>query len=220
MNYFAHGRQHTDRPWFLVGTALPDLLSSADRRVRLRSKRVEPFADGSGSALAELAAGVLRHLADDQWFHETRAFFEVSGELSRMFRALLGPDDGFRPGFLGHIVTEILLDAVLIERHPALLDRYYAALAQIDPQTVQDAVNRMAKVPTDQIVPFLPLFCEVQFLRDYVEPERLLFRLNQVMRRVKLKPLPAETMDLLQRARPVVTARADELLAPSSELKT
>ena len=214
MNYFAHGHLHIDRPWFLVGTALPDLLSAADRRVRLRSKRVEPFAHESEMARAELAAGVLQHLADDQWFHGTRAFFETSGRLAQMFRDMLGPDDGFRPGFLGHITTEILLDAALIERHPERLDTYYQSLAAVDAQIVQDAVNRMAKTPTDQITAFLPLFCDVQFLRDYIDPVKLLFRLNQVMRRVKLKPLPDETIDLLERARGIVAGSADDLMTP------
>ena len=212
MNYFAHGFRFTDRPYFLVGTALPDLLSAVDRGVRLRGRRVSPFAEASGGDEAELAAGVLQHLADDQWFHDTHAFLEVSGELTRLFRTLLGADDGFRPGFLGHITTELLLDAVLIERDPGHLDRYYEAVANVDPRFVEETVNRMAKVPTDQVARFLPVFVEIQFLRDYVRSDRLLFRLNQVMRRVRLKPLPDETTSLLDVARTLVETRADELL--------
>ena len=116
MNYFAHGMRFTDRPYFLAGTACPDWLSVADRRVRLRARRVQPFADDSGSIEAEVAAGVLQHLADDNWFHQTRAFVETSAILTRMIRGVLGPEDGFRPGFLGHIVTELILDGVLIQQ--------------------------------------------------------------------------------------------------------
>ena len=38
MNYFAHGWQFTDDPYFLAGTAAPDWLCVADRGVSLRSK--------------------------------------------------------------------------------------------------------------------------------------------------------------------------------------
>src|SRR5579864_6568298 len=132
MNYFAHGLQFVDRPYFLAGTALPDWLSVVDRRVRLRARQVHPFADGSGTPSAELAAGVLQHLDDDAWFHNTPAFAVASAQLTLVIREALPADDGHRPSFLGHILTEMLLDAVLIERHPERLSRYYKALSQLD----------------------------------------------------------------------------------------
>jgi hypothetical protein len=45
MNYFAHGIRFLDRPWFLAGTATPDWLSVADRKVRLREKFLVPNLD-------------------------------------------------------------------------------------------------------------------------------------------------------------------------------
>lgn len=214
MNYLAHGWRFLDRPWFLAGTAIPDWLSVADRRVRMRGPRVRPFADGSGSAEAELAAGVLQHLDDDQWFHRTPAFFETTAHLTRLFRELLGPDDGFRPGFLGHIVTELLLDSVLIERMPELLDRYYEALDRLDPVRIEHAVNRMGTRTTATLAPLIPHFRQEQFLRDYLDPRRLLWRLNQVMGRIKLKPLPDQTAAVLTDGRAIVAHRAADLLRP------
>ncbi len=40
MNYFAHGYRFIDDPYFMAGTALPDWLSVADRRVRIRPKHL------------------------------------------------------------------------------------------------------------------------------------------------------------------------------------
>jgi len=213
MNYFAHGYRFTDRPYFLAGTAVPDWLSVADRRVRMRARRVEPFADGSGTPRAEVAAGILRHLDDDGWFHRTRAFHEVTGEVTRMFRALPGTDEGFRPSFLGHIVTELILDGVLISRDPDRLHDYYRALGELDPHLVQQAVNEMARDTTERLAPLIPLFRQERFLWDYLEPPRLLFRLNQVMRRIKLNPLPAGTEAVLEAAWEVVASRSHELMS-------
>jgi hypothetical protein len=212
MNYLTHGLRFTSEPYFLAGTAVPDWLSVADRQVRMRAKRVEPFADGSGSIQAQVAAGVLQHLHDDHWFHGTRAFLEITGELARLFRQALGPDDGFRPGFLGHIAAELLLDGVLADQDPSRVDAYYAALAAIDAGAVQAAVNRMSRSPTDRLEPLLPLFEREQFLRDYSDPARLLYRLNQVLRRIKLNQLPDETQDILRQGRIIVEARVDDLL--------
>jgi hypothetical protein len=212
MNYFAHGVRFLDRPYYLAGTAIPDWLSVADRGVRMRSRRVAPFADGSGSPLAELAAGVLQHLHDDGWFHRTRAFTEVTDELTQLFRNLLSADEGFRPSFLGHIVTELILDGTLIAQNRSGLQAYYDALNGIEPDVVQSAVNQMAREPTLRLADFIPLFHREQFLLDYLEPESLLLRLNQVLRRIKLNPLPAEAKAVLVAAWKIVDRRADELL--------
>lgn len=214
MNYFAHGLRFLDRPYFVAGTAVPDWLSVVDRRVRMRSRRVEPVAAGDERIAAEVAAGVLQHLHDDQWFHSTRGFAEVTGQMTRLFREAIGPDDGFRPSFLGHIVTELLMDGVLIEQHPGRLDAYYAALAEVDPTLVQTAVNSMARDGTPLLAPFIGLFQREQILRDYAGEERLLFRLNQVMRRIKLKPLADDIRNVLREGRVIVRERLDDLLPP------
>lgn len=212
MNYFAHGFRFIDRPYFLAGTAVPDWLSVADRAARVRTQRVAPFADGTDSPQAEVAAGILQHLTDDSWFHNTRAFFEVTGELTRRFRALLAGRDDQHPSFLGHIVTELILDGVLVRRDESLLERYYQAMRQISPQIVQEVVNQMVRHPTSRLAVFIPMFQHEKFLWDYLQPAQMLLRLNQVLRRVKLGPLPQEAERVLAAAWTVVESRAGELL--------
>jgi hypothetical protein len=212
MNYFAHGFRFIDRPYFLAGTAVPDWLSVADRATRMRTPTVAPFADGTDSPQAEVAAGILQHLSDDQWFHNTRAFFEVTGELTRHFREILVGRDDHHPSFLGHIVTELILDGILVRRDESLLERYYQAMRQISPQIVQEIVNRMVKQPTSRLAMFIPLFQQEGFLWDYLQPDRMLVRLNQVLRRVKLGSLPLEAERVLATAWTVVESRAGELL--------
>ncbi len=212
MNYFAHGVRYLDRPYFLAGTACPDWLSVADRGVRLRSRRVAPFAEEEGHR-AEFAAGVLKHLSDDDWFHATPAFHATSGELARLFKPL-GEDDGFRAGFLGHVAMELLLDAVLIERNPARLDAYYAAMNAVDAGEVQAFVTAMAPRPPERLPRFVELFRTVQFLRCYTDPPRLLTRINQVLDRVRLPNLPERAVRVLEAGHALVASRADELLPP------
>ena len=200
------------QPYVLAGTALPDWLSVINRRARLRSRRIEPILNDLIGLERELATGVLQHLHDDAWFHETAEFYQVSGQLTKAFRALLGPGDDHRPAFLGHITTELLLDAVLIERAPGGLEAYYAALGQVNPREIEAFVNRISLAPVSDFERFLPLFVRERFLFDYASDSALLTRLNQVLRRVKLFPLPAETVGVLSAARCLVTERADQLL--------
>jgi hypothetical protein len=54
----------------------------------------------------------------------------------------------------------------------------------------------------------------VRFLYDYVDDDRLTFRLNQVMRRVGLSELPASFAAVLPPTRRLVHRHAAELLSP------
>lgn len=212
MNYFAHALPHLDRPYFVAGTAVPDWLSVADRQVRLRPRQVEPWLDNQDHLQAEIAAGVRQHLHDDGWFHATRSFTEVTTRLTHLFRHRLGADDQYHCGFLGHVGMELLLDAVLMERYPEKFEQYYAILTSVDSAAIQAAVNRMARLPTQRLQMFIDLFRQHQFLRDYADDVRLLERLNQVLQRVKLSPLPSFAHELLAESRQIVRLHVDELL--------
>jgi hypothetical protein len=212
MNYFAHGRAFIDEPYFLAGTAVPDWLSAFDRRVRARSTRALPLADDPDSRVAALARGIVQHHQDDAQFHGTRAFAELSWHLTVAVRAAVGPDDSFRPSFLGHILVELLLDDVLIRQEPRRLERYYAAMAEVDPQLIQTVVNRISIRQTERLAEVLPLFCRERFLWDYADDGKLMVRLNQVLRRVGLPPLAESVRDILPTARERVAERAAELL--------
>jgi hypothetical protein len=117
-----------------------------------------------------------------------------------------------RPGFLGHILTELLLDAVLVERQPELLRRYYGALEHIEPADVQKIVNTVAARPAENLSVFISQFCRVKFLYDYLDDRLLLSRLNQVLRRVKLLPMDEQVLPVLCDARVLLRHHADELL--------
>lgn len=212
MNYLAHGRHFTHDPYFLAGTAAPDWLSVIDRRMRLRSKTVTHFTADTDPQLAAFARGVMQHHADDDWFHQQRAFVELSLQFTLQIRDLLAPDDGFRPSFVGHILVELLMDACLDEDNPQLLPSYYAALNQLDAELLQRHINALATKQTDLLATFIPRFQAERFLADYRKDERLLHRLNQVMRRAKLPLLPETFLEVLPAARAGVRERLNELL--------
>lgn len=212
MNYFAHAIQFLDRPVFAIATGLPDMLSVIDRSMRLREKNVLPFVNNDDDFRAAVAAGVLQHLADDRWFHGTQAFVETSSELTRMFRNVFTNDDSPRCAFLGHIVTELQLDGALHEAHPGLLNRYYDLLAEVDHARMAADVNAMATKASDRLERLLGGFLKEQFLRDYNDAGRLRIRLNQVMLRVGLEPLPESIEVPLQASWELVRSRVDDLL--------
>jgi len=158
----------------------------------------------------------VRHHADDRWFHQSRAFVELSLEFTLAIRDRLPRDDGFRPSFLGHILVELLLDAALIEDTPARLGQYYRAMDSLNSEAVARVVDRMCTSSAGMLALFIPRFSAERFLYDYTDDEKLLFRLNHVMHRVRLPHLPASFVEFLPPARQAVRGRRSELLAETA----
>ncbi len=218
MNYLAHGIHFLDAPYFLAGTAVPDWLSVVDRKVRVRGQAAAALLADEDEPTRQVASGIMQHLDDDRWFHQTRIFVETCLLFSLQLRERLPGDEGFRPSFLGHIVVEILIDATLMQRDPELADRYYDRLGSVAPVKVQRVVNRVARVSTDELESWILRFLEVRFLYDYLDDDKLLFRLEQVMRRVGLPPLGNQLSGWLPSARAVIADRCDLLLTAPEPL--
>ena len=124
MNCFTHALPFLDRddPYFVVGTCIPDWLSAIDRKCRARERSATAFINSESTEMASLAQGIVQHHQDDHWFHQTSALEELYMNFTVEIRDLLKVDDGFRPGLLGHILIEVLLDAYLHTKFPGKLE--------------------------------------------------------------------------------------------------
>ena len=220
MNFFAHGFRFVAMPYMVAGTAVPDWLSVVDRKVRVRSRHAAPHVEHDDHRIAAVARGVVQHHHDDRWFHETAAFAELSLGFAQRIRREVAGDNGFRCGFLGHLLVEVLLDAELIAAQPEQLDAYYRAVQAVDPELVATAVGYMAARPASGLAQLIPRFSSERFLADYRDDQRLCVRINQVMRRVRLPPLPASFATLLPDARRQVRQSKDKLFNPPNSEKT
>ena len=212
MNYFAHASPFLADPYFVAGTGVPDWLTVADRKVRVRRKAAAAFVEDDDPCTAAVARGLAQHVADDARFHPTRALAELSLGMTSLVREVLGPETGFRPSFLGHLLVEVLLDASLIAEGPWRLEAYYRLLDAVDSRVVEAAVNRMVPQPTARLAWMISGFCRERILWDYLEDGKLLVRLSQVMRRVGFAQLPGRFREILPEARRLVEARKGDLL--------
>lgn len=232
MNFLAHGWHCLHRPYLLAGTAAPDWLRVVDRRLRLRPRAMHDWVQGADRVCSEVARGVLRHHADDAWFHATEAFQTLQWECARLLRERLPGDEGFRPSFVGHVLVELLLDAVLAERQPAHLAAYYGALEALDPVELAGAIGRMTAMGSPPgamngtvlhpaavevagpLAALIERFLCDRFLYDYADDGKLLTRLNRVLDRVGLAPLPEAVQEVLPRMREQVRRRWRALWTP------
>jgi hypothetical protein len=216
MNYLAHAVRRLADPYEVAGAAVPDWLGLTRPRLRCRSRHACPYVADADARVAAVARGIVRHHADDDWFHQTAAFGELSLELARRIRRATGDADGMRPSFLGHVLVELLLDAALIAEDRSCVDSYYAALSKVDARGVAAAVGKMIDRDASAVASIIERFIAMEFLYDYLDDQLLTYRLNQIMRRVRLPELPREFLEVLPGARALVHGHRDDLLTPRS----
>ena len=213
MNYLAHGFRFLDDPLYVAGTAIPDWLRVAAPRIRARARLVEAAIDQSPDEQhLRLCRGMMQHHSDDDTFHTSVVFQQMCEELASHFRNLMPDRYDHRPGLLGHIVTELLLDSELARRDGTLLPRYYQSLEAVNSQWVQDVVNSIVYKPALRLAEFIDIFREIEFLYDYADNARLMMRLNQVLSRAQLEPMETEVFPVFEHGRRMLQDRANELL--------
>ncbi len=216
MNFLCHAMPYFDEPFKAAGTAVPDWLSVVDRKIRARRRQALSFADDVDPVVASVARGIIQHVEDDRWFHATAAFVELNLTLAVELRAMLPGDSGFRPTFVGHILIEMLLDSFWMRDDLRIVDRYYSMLSNLSSGSIESSVNKITGKPTTELAKTIDRFIELRFLYDYLDNDKLLYRLNQVMGRVGLVELPPEVGQWIPQASKLVESRRERLLTPPS----
>ncbi len=213
MNYLAHGYRFLDQPLFVAGTAVPDWLSVVNRKVRARARLVMPVVESTQSEdVRQIGAGILQHHKDDDIFHRCSPFMEMESLVGAEFRRQMPDPFDHRPGFLGHIVVELMLDAAIEAQNPGLFDMFYASIEKVDAQLVESSVNQMATRTTDKLAWFIDRFRQERFLYDYRNDDGMFLRLNQVLTRVRLPQMESNCLPALGFARQLLIDRGQELL--------
>lgn len=199
---------------FAAGTCLPDWLGMVNRRVRVRRPQVQAFlkeTDDHDDRIA-VAQGIARHLQDDDSFHNAIPFLETCNSISTLMREHCPDSTGHRSAFVGHIMTELLLDASIETDQPGTLDRYYQAIERVPSHLLESTVNAIASTPIVDLARFMDKYLSSRFLFDYLTDDGLLHRMNGILQRVSLEPIPDTCRWILREARVIVYARRTDLL--------
>jgi hypothetical protein len=109
-------------------------------------------------------------------------------------------------------VTELLLDASIEADQPGTMERYYQAIELVPAPLLESTVNAIASRPIDDLARFMDKYLSSRFLFDYLTDDGLMHRMNGILQRVTLEPIPEACQWILREARGIVYARRLELL--------
>lgn len=176
MNFLSHYFYfRKDNPYYHTGLVLPDFVKAfCKNRLHLKGSYVRPD-------FKHLSNGCMTHFESDRRFHESAFFRNVSGFIgSRLDHTAKWP----RKWFLNHLLTEILLDRVLMDAEPDLCSDFYHQLSITDPGQVELFLKLSSVANYQQFTSGFNRFMDLRFMFDYKHNEKIILALSRVYGRL------------------------------------
>lgn len=187
MNFLSHYYldRYRNNSHFFVGACTPDLVSIYNRSVRLKAHSL-PQPDKVGNSPQQIAfyQGIVRHFEVDQLFHSSDFFHAETRYFSDLLREHFGADRIHRAFFVSHILLELMLDKILMEREPALVPDFYRWITDPGLQFVVSLTEWATQRPLPNYDGFYEKFITNQYLYHYTRWEEVIYVLRRILQRV------------------------------------
>lgn len=190
MNFISHFYLDRDvqNSLFIAGSITPDLMSIYNSGLRIKNSHLKRFHSNLHPDVPEsFVRGLARHFFVDRIFHSSVHFTAETQRISRELAERFPQYDIQRKFFIGHILLELLLDKILIDSHPDLLNEFYAHFSRPEEYLLmQNATAEVSGHDLPKYTSFLKKFYDHKYLRQYQRYEHIVFVLNQILRRVRI----------------------------------
>ncbi len=198
MNYLAHHFFYAREQdaYHNAGLLLPDLSRAAKGRRELILNG-DVHADHK-----DIAEGCKHHYLADNWFHQSEYFKTMSAHINDPIAAVKSEGSLFqsqRSWFLGHILAEMLLDRLIMDKHSSALDHLYTDLKAVETGRLGNFLLRSGKDDLGRFPDVFDGFRNSEFLRYYADYEGIVGSVSRVLVRTGQNRLSdPETEFLLQ----------------------
>lgn len=191
MNYFLHYiiDSKQGQPYYNFGLLLPDF----------GKHHFSTFHHlyTNGDIHLDIVAGCAQHILSDKQFHAS-PFFEQQLQIvkSHMSQTSFTPQLQ-RKWFIAHILMELMLDRMMCIIFPYKLDEYYNDLMRIEKETICHFFEQNHATHFDLFWQHFEHFRSVQYIRYYVDNNKLVYSLSRIMQRVGLDAINEIDTDLM-----------------------
>ena len=195
MNYLSHYYFDKDEnnKYFNIGLILPDLARSHIAKLRINPYKNITFTTKEISSMND---GCNTHFASDRKFHNWMTFVELTNKATDMVRES-GDKDINRDYFITHIMVEILLDKILLDKNPTLADDFYAMINSVEMDWILKFM-RYAGLQDDELWKGQHRrFMKAAFLKSYTSIENVIAAVEGVCANLGMIELNDEQRNLL-----------------------
>ncbi|MES2726714.1 MAG: hypothetical protein V4643_06400 [Bacteroidota bacterium] len=127
-----------------------------------------------------LLAGCLAHYQADKTFHPSAFFNQYNTAIVEEINQFVPLAHLPRKWFLGHILTEMLIDRLIVKQMPEICHQFYHDLAQIDTKILHVYVSRFSFKNADPFIKNFRHFCDARYLFGYALDESFVYSLTRV----------------------------------------
>ncbi|MBT8327683.1 MAG: hypothetical protein KJP21_08160 [Bacteroidia bacterium] len=195
MNYLSHYYfdSSEDNKYYNLGLVLPDLARSHISKLRINPYKNIEF---TTSEISSINKGCNKHFASDRKFHNWMTFVELTGRATDMIRES-GDKDINRDYFITHILVEVLLDKILLDKNPNLAEDFYAMIDSVEMDWMLKYM-RYAGLQDDELWKGQHRrFMKAAFLKNYTSIENVVYSVEQVALKTGLVELNDDQRNLL-----------------------
>ncbi|MBL7837729.1 MAG: hypothetical protein JNM67_09445 [Bacteroidetes bacterium] len=179
MNFIAHYYFYRqDDKYYNLGLVLPDLVKNFCKT------HLRPVKKFQHPQLNALNKGSLMHLDSDKRFHNS-TFFRQCEDLCGYL--LDGKANWPRKFFLNHLLCEILLDRVIIERDTNIVKNFYQDLSEVNHEQVELFLKLNEINNYQNFTAALQRFVNAAFIFDYMHNEKIILALGRVYARLGIQ---------------------------------
>lgn len=127
-----------------------------------------------------LREGTNKHFERDKRFHGSEYFEKTSKILTQILRPAFQQASIPRDWFAAHVLTEMMIDRVLIKEAPALAQSFYTDLETADTQIITQYLEAKGVSDTDLFLERLARFNQAKYLLQYEHNKAMVFSLNRI----------------------------------------
>ena len=103
-----------------------------------------------------------------------------------MLREAVHPLELRRSFFIAHILFELILDKILVQQHPQLLEEFYEHMENPQLQDIESLTEWLLQHELPGYAHFYQRFVQRRYLEEYTEWKNIIYVLKRVMGRVNL----------------------------------
>lgn len=184
MNFLAHYYfdARIGRPHFNFGLLMPDLVRNFIRGGRLPADLIA----SDHVAVDGIYKGCVQHKDSDRIFHNWSGFTESMELCNDRLKSC--PEPFPRYFFHAHILSELVLDKILLNEQPGLADKLYTDFEQIDLTAVRLFLQNHEINNFHDFQLGFDRFMEVRYLTKYMHFTNIVYALGQIGKKMRLQP--------------------------------
>lgn len=195
MNYLSHFYfdRVEDNKYYNLGLILPDLARSHISKIRINPYRNIEF---TTHEISSINKGCNKHFESDRKFHNWMTFVDLTNRATDIIRDN-GDKEINRDYFITHILVEVLLDKILLDKEPTLADQFYDMVNDVEMDWILKYM-RYSGLQDDELWKGQHRrFMKAGFLHNYTSIENVVNSVEQVSIKTGLSELNDDQKGLL-----------------------